>query len=396
VEARRPGLAVRDGGAPDDAAAAGCTLLVDGRGLCQSGIGRYLREVLTRLVRDPRFARIVLVAKAHEAAEWLAAQGEPPHVRVVPFARHFYSAAGQARWAALARAGTLDADVAFFPHYDVPLRTGPARVVVCVQDLNHFKLPALFPAWKRLVAAVVLRRAVARAARVIVPSASTRADLLERFPGAERRIDVVPHGASPPPAVGHADTLRKVEDLRPFLLCVGNRKPHKNFRTAVEVLARLRTDDPSLRLVVVGKADDDEDGVRETAGRLGVQDAVVEPGSVTDAELAALYAAAECLLAPSLYEGFGLTPLEAMHAGTPVVVSSRASLPEVVGDAGLVVDPLDVDGMAAAVERLRTDVELRAGLVARGRARAAAFTWDAAARRTADLLWDAAGRTAGS
>jgi glycosyltransferase involved in cell wall biosynthesis len=380
----------------ENAAAAGCTLLVDGRGLRQSGIGRYLREVLARLLRDPRFTRVVLVARAGEAAEWLAEQGSPPHVTVATFAHHFYSAAGQVRWAALARSGALSADVAFFPHYDVPVWTGPARVVVCVQDLNHFKLPALFPAWKRLLAAAVLRRAIRRAARVIVPSASTRADLLERYPAAAPRIDVVPHGAAPPVPVDDADARRSAQALRPFVLCVGNRKPHKNFRTAVEVLARLRADDPSLRLVIAGRVEDESDGVSEAAAGLGLRNAVVEAGSVGDAALSALYAAAECLLAPSLYEGFGLTPLEAMLAGTPVVASSRASLPEVVGDAGIVVDPLDVDGMAAAVRRLRADAGLRDDLVSRGRARAAAFTWDTAARRTADLLWEAAGRTAGA
>ncbi|MDB4949847.1 MAG: glycosyl transferase group 1 [Gemmatimonadetes bacterium] len=379
------------------------SLLVDARGLRKSGIGRYLREVLGGALADPRFGRLTLLGNPGELRDFLAERGTPDHARVVPFAHGFYSAAANVHWAAPRMRGIVHADAAFFPHYDVPLWPVARNAVVCVQDLSHFKLPELFPAWKRALGSVVLARAVAGAARVVVPSESSRADLVERCPAAAGKTEVIPHGASPPLAVESGEPGGAVRvagvpltSLRPYLLCVGNRKPHKNFRTAVSALARLRRDDPSLRLVIAGQRFPEGDGVAEEAAALGIGHAVVEAGVVSEHELGALYAGAECLLVPSLYEGFGLTPLEAMLAGVPVVASCRASVPEVVGDAGLLVDPLDADAVAEAVRSLRGRPELRAELVRRGRERAARFTWRAAVERTLDLLHRAAGTPAGA
>jgi alpha-1,3-rhamnosyl/mannosyltransferase len=255
----------------------------------------------------------------------------------------------------------------------------------------------MFPAWKRALGGVVLRAAVSRARRVVADSRFTRDDLAARFPAAAPRMEVVHLGVggditarAPSQAA-----LRRAAELAPFLLVVGNQKPHKNLRAAVEVLAALRPEWPELRLVVAGKRYPGADDLAEHARALGVDGALREVGAVDDDHLRALYGRAECLLFPSRFEGFGLPVLEAMACGLPVVASNRAAIPEAVGDAGLLVDPEDTAAMADSVRRLR-EPALRAEMVRRGRARAASLPWAATAARTADLLCAVAGGARGA
>ena len=365
---------------------------MDARGLCQSGIGRYLREILRHILADDRFSRVMLAGYPEEILEFLREAGRPAKAHVVSFPHPFYSPAAQLRWLALGAAGRLRADLAFFPHYDVPLGRFHPRSVVVVQDLTHFRVDDVFPAWKRAAASVVLGRAVRSAFRVIVPSESTRRDLLDRHGDVADRLTVIPLGVRPDFPTGPAAAAvggRDVSAWQPYLLCVGNRKPHKNLCTAVEEFARAAADRPELGLIIVGRSFGDA-SVSERAAKLGVSGAVTEIDEVTDAELRALYANAEALLFPSLYEGFGLPILEAMSFGLPVIASNRASIPEVVGDAGLIVDPREPGEMAAAIRRLAAEPQLRRQLSDAGLRRAAELTWGACAARTADLLLDAA------
>jgi glycosyltransferase involved in cell wall biosynthesis len=353
-----------------------------------SGIGRYLREVLAGVLADARFGRVAVLGRPEEVAPFLQANDPRGIGRTVAFPYAFYDPRVHARWAALSLAGRLRADLAFFPHYDVPLTHGAPPSVVTVQDLSHWRLPELFPAWKRRLGLVVLGRAVRRAARVVVTSGATRRDLLERFPHAERRLEVVPLGVGRDFAERPVDpaALARARALGPYLLCVGNRKPHKNLGAAVEALARLRATHPGLRLVLVGRHFPGEDAVRARAVALGVADAVVEMGEAGEDDLRALYACGECLLFPSLYEGFGLPVLEAMSLGLPVVASDRASIPEVAGGAALIVDPLDAGAIAHAAGRVMREPGLRERLVSDGLRRAGELTWARTAAAVCDLL----------
>lgn len=365
-------------------------MLVDARAIFVSGIGRYLREVLQAVIADPRFGRVRLLGDPGALGEFCAGVAEPAKTEIHPYPSGFYSPRAQAAWLRLRATGRCDSDVAFFPHYDAPLLALPRRSVVTVQDLIHFKVPSAFPLWRRRAAGVLLRRAVQGAGRVLVTSESTRRDLLERFPGCGSKVGVVPLGVSPFFAAD-VDAPSPERIGGPYLLCVGNRKPHKNLVAAVETLALLRGEAPELRLAVVGEVYRGWDEVLRRAGELGVRDRVVEVEGASDEELRALYAGCEALLFPSLYEGFGLPALEAMAAGAPVVASDRSSLPEVMGDAGLLADPEDPAAMAEAVRLLRRDPELRARLVRRGRERAASYTWERTARETAEVLLRVAG-----
>lgn len=376
-------------------AGGGISVLVDARGLLISGIGRYLREILQVLFHDPRISLVRLLGRPGEMRDFCEATPGGEKGVVHPYPYGFYSARAQAAWLRLRTSGAVRADVAFYPHYDVPLVGLPSRSVVTVQDLIHFKVPEVFPFWRRRAAGALLHRAVWGSGRVLVSSESTRRDLVERFPGCGSRIDVIPLGVSPffsvpdrrgPPAM----PLPEIGG-DPYLLCVGNRKPHKNLKVAVETLALLRDQIPGVRLVIAGEPFPGWAAVESRARELGVHDQVVEVAGISDSDLRALYAHAEVLLFPSLYEGFGLPVLEAMGCGAPVVASNRSSVPEVVGDAGILVDPEDPRAMADAVLRLRREPGLRSEMVRRGRVQAARFPWDRTARDTVDVLCRVAG-----
>jgi glycosyltransferase involved in cell wall biosynthesis len=165
-----------------------------------------------------------------------------------------------------------------------------------------------------------------------------------------------------------------------FILCVGSTEPRKNTRAAIQAYSRLRKLRPELQMVATGAA---YTGIKPHQAFSG-QDltGVLFPGYIHDDDMPALYTLADVVLYPSLYEGFGLPPLEAMACGTPAVTSSTTSLPEVVADAAIKVDPQDPDGIAAALEMLFSSKELRDELVVKGTARASEFTWSSTARQT--------------
>lgn len=365
------------------------SVAVDARGLNASGIGRYTREILSVLLSDERFRRVILLGHPGDLGRFAADRRTHAEVEVVEYRGGFYSPRAQWEW--LRHRVDARAHVTFFPHYDAPLFGLPRRSVVTVHDLTHFKVPEAFIAWRRAAAAVLLAQAMRGAKRVITGSQAARSDLADRFPSALAKVDVVAHGVSPcfrPVNCGYETDSAEVDALRPFLLCVGNRKPHKNLVAAVETLAILRPVRPQLRLVFAGRAYVGWDSVLRRAEALGVRDRVTELNDVEDNTLRLLYARCEALLFPSLYEGFGLPVLEAMACGAPVIASNRASIPEVVGDAGVLIDPHDHQGMADAVLRLEREPDFRSFLTGRGRARAAEFTWERAACRTADILYE--------
>jgi glycosyltransferase involved in cell wall biosynthesis len=366
--------------------------LVDARALHQSGIGRYLREVLRRLIADGRFGRIECLGDPVELQRFAAGQPGSERVTYRSYTPAFYSPRVQLDWVRMTWGNARAPRVAFFPHFDAPLVSMPVRSVVTVQDLIHFMVPEAFPAWRRLGAGVVLRRVTATARRLIVSSHSTRRDLIGRLPGTAGKISVVPFGVEPDlfrEEAGSSASAAVAKALRPYLLCVGNRKPHKNLVAAVEALGRLPGEYSGVRLVIVG-ATFRGDRVAERATELGIADRVVELGMVSDSLLRSLYHHCEALLFPSFYEGFGLPLLEAMAAGAPVVASNTSSMPEVIGDAGVLLAPSDHQGMADAVGRILADPLRRRELVSRGRERAAAFSWERAAKRVVDILWETA------
>jgi glycosyltransferase involved in cell wall biosynthesis len=371
----------------------GVRLWVDARTLNVSGLGRYLREILAGLLLDGRFESVTLLGDPVRLSTWLEGRRSEGEVHLRSFLGGLYSPAGQLSWLRDHARQASSADVYFVPHFDAPLLGVPARSVVTVHDLTPFRVPSAFGRIRRLSGRLLLGRAVRRATRVIAVSHWTRSDLATEYPDVAGRTCVIPNGvsevfleagAAAGTRIGAAGGGRRGDP--PYLLAVGNHKPHKNLVAAVETLARCVAEWPALRLVMVGQRYPGWDAPLRRAAELGVAERVELVDAVDDAGLVRYYQRCEALVFPSLYEGFGLPALEAMAVGAPVVASDRSSLPEIVGDAGSLVDPTDYDAMAAAVLRLRSEPAHRAELVRRGRERAARYSWRSAAMQTADLL----------
>jgi len=273
----------------------------------------------------------------------------------------------------------------------VVLRQRRGRQVVTVHDLTCLEFPGFHPPVRRMLFALGIRRAARLADAIIVPSSATASDLARRFPGTAARTRVIPwaHGEQfvplDPPAV---EPVVRRHGLAPhdYLLFVGNIEPRKNLTAVVEAYDRVRRTTPfTPRLAFAGSAGwKNRPLYRAVAGSPFSAD-IRFLGHVPDPDLPALMNGALALVYPSIYEGFGLPPLEAMACGTPVITSNRSSLPEVVGDAALLVDPDDRVALAGAMARILEDPCLREDLRERGLKQVERFSWDETARLTLDV-----------
>lgn len=273
-------------------------------------------------------------------------------------------------------------DVTWVPAHTLPLLF-PGRAAVTVHDLGFRVFPEAHPANQRRYLDWTTRYSAARASIVLADSAATAADLTRFYGTPRHKIRIVYPGVDAPP-IGDLDALRRKYNLpQRYFLFIGTLQPRKNIARLVRAYAAWRAAHPddAVGLVLAGG----QGWLFDPAWTAGV-DGITLTGYVDDADKGALYAGALALVFPSLYEGFGFPVLEAMHCGAPVICSGTSSLPELAGDAALLVDPLDVDAIAAAMTQITRDADLRAALAARGRAQARRFTWDVAARAALDTL----------
>jgi glycosyltransferase involved in cell wall biosynthesis len=263
------------------------------------------------------------------------------------------------------------ADVLHYP-LTVPVPRFDGPTVVTLHDLQHVELPSFFSRAERAYRHFAYDGSARRADVVVTPSAHAKAMAVERLGVDAGRVVVAPHG------VDHARFFPAEARREGFLLYPANLWPHKNHGRLLEALARADSD---LELVLTGNDYGRRDELLAQAARLGVGERVRHLGFVAHDELPALMRSARAMIFPSLFEGFGQPPLEAMACGCAVASSVRGALGEVCAGAVLELDPLDVDSIAAAIDRLASDDALVADLRARGPERAAAFTW----KRSAEL-----------
>ncbi|HDQ70647.1 MAG TPA: glycosyltransferase family 1 protein [Chloroflexi bacterium] len=279
----------------------------------------------------------------------------------------------------------------------IPPAFGYGQSVITVHDLNFLYYPQFQTSESRRYYNDQIAWAVGRAAYILADSHATKLDLAELLHTPADKITVVHLAADaafrPIPQAQAAQVARRY-DLSPgYLLTVGTIEPRKNLPGLLQAYARLRaTGTTEASLVVVGGKGWLYDEVFERVESLGLAQHVRFFHGVPDEDLPGLYNAASVLTTPSFYEGFGLPALEAMACGTPVVVADRASLPEVVGDAGLLVDSEDVVDIAHALTRVLTEQALRAQMRARGLQQAARFSWERAARETLAVYRQVLGR----
>ncbi|MFN8637473.1 MAG: glycosyltransferase family 1 protein, partial [Chloroflexota bacterium] len=281
-------------------------------------------------------------------------------------------------------------DVLFVPSHTLP-PVLPAASVATVHDLGYVHFPDEHPSSNRWLRKSSNRTSANRATRVIAISSTTRDDLMQYEDVSANRITVVHHGCG--------DEFKPVRDLAqivettshhgleaPYLIFIGTLQPRKNLERLLQAFDQVAAVRPHVLLALVGAEGWQQDRLARALANVRARDRVRLLGYVDDADLPVLLSGSLGLAFPSLYEGFGLPALEAMACGTPVLASNTSSFPEVVGDAGILVDPTDVRAIARALRRLVDNAEVRRELSAKGLARAANFTWKKAATETLAVL----------
>lgn len=356
------------------------------------GIGTYVRELLEAIPASSGELELTpFYAKWRRGPSEapLTTDGRYPGVELRWSIRTLYPAWDWLGWPKLPTTLAGHDIIHATNHAAVPPVGRGQRLVVTVHDLAFERYPDLFP--KRWLALYRrgLRAAIERADAIIVPSSSVRDDLIRRHEVTMERIHVTPLGPSP-----KSDSPGKIENNReeladygitpPYILAVGTIEPRKNLVRLLRAYRRLASGGAPQSLVLIGDDGWGSEELRATLAEDG-PGRVVRAGGLSGNTLTTAYADADAVAYVSLYEGFGLPVLEAMAAGAPVVASNTSSLPELAADAALLVDPEDEDAIADALARILSDPTLADDLRARGRARAATFSWAATARATLDV-----------
>jgi glycosyltransferase involved in cell wall biosynthesis len=274
----------------------------------------------------------------------------------------------------------------------------PCPVVVSIHDLSFEHLPQTFKRRSRAQLRMTVRRSARRAAQVLALSEYGRSDIVNTYDIDPEVVTAIPLAApghfGPVVDKSELQRVRKTYGIADdYILSVGSIQPRKNLSRLIAAYSRLRRARPESKLpklVLVGKFAWLYAETLRTIKELELSKSVILTGYVPQKDLPALYSGALCFVYPSYFEGFGLPPLEAMKCGAPVVVGDKTSLPEIVGDAGILVDPFDVDEIAAAIEKVVSDANLRAQLRLKGLERSKLFDWQETARRTLKVYKKAA------
>lgn len=360
-----------------------------------AGIGRYTRELMRALLALPSDNFYSLFYASRQRIQQSAFSNQHSTIRRLPFHDKWLMRAWQRlRLPIPVELIVGKVDLFHSPDFTLPPTLPGVPTLLTVHDLSFIRDPD--SAWPSLRAFLdqAVPRSVKRATHVLADSQATKDDLVELFGTPAGKITVLYSGVDArfAPVRDRAEIDRvctKYQLPQPFILSVGTLQPRKNYGRLIEAFARViqhpeRSGGSGGRdiwhLVITGGKGWMVETIFELVQRLGLEGRVHFPGFVDDADLPALYSAAELFAYVSLYEGFGLPLLEAMACGTPVIGSNTSSLPEVIGEAGLQVDPRSVDDIARDLWRMMDQPELRERSIGLGRERAKLFTWDKAAR----------------
>ncbi len=368
------------------------------------GLGRYTQEIVDNITKIDSRNQYVVFLGPHNFDEFAL---ERENVRKIMVRAGWYSLAEQILMPFYVWRARLD--LMHWPHFNVPIFT-PGKFVVTIHDLILTKFPTrrattLSP-WlykiKNLAYRLVIWLAVKRARRIIAVSQFTKDDIVQQFKIRPEKITVTYEGVANLAKGRDSLFAAKLDDKEtllgynidsPFLLYVGNAYPHKNLEGLVRVFGKLveTQNFASLRLVLVGKKDYFYERVQGYARKLGLyrpgdkNSPIVFPGYVPDAKLEILYKQARAYVFPSLYEGFGLPPLEAMAKGCPVISSNRASLPEVLGPAAVYFDPGNEKEMLEQIKRVINNEDQCQDLIKKGLAQVKKYSWWECARKTLEV-----------
>jgi glycosyltransferase involved in cell wall biosynthesis len=366
---------------------------IDARKLHDFGIGTYIRNLLRHLARTDHSTEYVLLCG--EADLGVAAQ-LGPNFRAVLEPSPNYSLREQVHVPWVLRRERPD--VYHAPHYVLPAGVRCPSVVT-IHDCIHLMFPQYLP--NRLAYAYARAQMWSAARRsdcILTVSEASKRDILHLFNVPPEKIVVVynaidSHFSVTPSEDAVARVRERYQLDHKFVLYVGNIKPHKNLVRLIEAFHELRRDDlEDLKLLIIGDQISKLPSLRRAVHRHKLHKQVRFLGYVADDQLAILYRLASVFVFPSLYEGFGLPPLEAMASGTPVVASNVSSLPEVVGDAAVLVNPYDVDAIVDGLRQVLTDPVLAADMSRKGIDRAREFSWERSVAKTWAVYQTIAGK----
>jgi glycosyltransferase involved in cell wall biosynthesis len=357
------------------------------------GIGRYVRNLVTAMV--PLLStdeELTMLWNPADPTAWDPSPLTTPQVNTIPTPISPFSPSQQWTIPRLLRqihsrpSSVVRRPIYHSTYYLMPYRPGlPA--ILTLYDLIALIHPQTVSPRARLLFRITTRLALRSVRQVIAISDATRQDLLRHFSIAAEQVTTIPLAADPcfqPQPQSAIEAVRQKYNLPArYLFYLGINKPHKNLVRLIEATAQLAP--LPLPLVIAGAWDERYPEPKARAEALGVSDQVRFLGPVDDADLPALYSGCTLFVFPSLYEGFGLPVLEAMACGAPVACSNASSLPEVTADAALLFDPLDVNAIAAAIQRGLEDVDLRRSLAEQGVRQAAQFSWSRTAAETLTL-----------
>lgn len=360
-------------------------IAIDARAFGWPGLGRYTRSLLAALSRQKAdHWYIIMVTRADRGEfEVFRRQNLNSQFSVVTVDGEYYSLREQTVF--WRQAQKILADLFHFTHFNVPVLFSKPYVVT-VHDVTRF----LFPGQKKqglakqIVYEWVFQRAIQKARAVIAVSETTASEFKKE------RLQVVHEGVDEfffqPVAAGQRNKVRALLGTQaPYVLYVGVWMSHKNLPRLLATFSEVRKKMPELRLVLIGKPKPGYINMMKLVEKAGVTKNVIFPGFVPEDLLPALYREAKCVFLPSLYEGFGLPALEAAAAGAPVVTSNVAGSAEIMDGTAQLVNPEYVPGMTRALLEVLQNEDLRRDLIARGRDRAAQFSWDECARKTLEM-----------
>ena len=357
-------------------------LLAQEEGYRHAGVSRYIHNLLVHLVHEDAGGDYTVFLSGDCSLSLSCRQRRSRLPTRNPLVRIFWEQCIQPL-----ELLTIDAELLHSPVNIQPLFL-PCHGVVTVMDLSFMIFPRSFQKFQRFYQRLFTRLSTRRANHLIAISSNTARDLTRFFAIPSERISVIFPGVDavyrPVRAKSVLADFRRQRNLPPkFILFVGTLEPRKNLLTLLRAYAQFRRQTGTgHKLVLGGGLGWLYQPIFAAVEELDLRDDVMFPGFIPDEELPLWYNAADIFVYPSLYEGFGLPPLEAMACGTPTIVSDASSLPEVVGDAALVVNPYSPDEWAAALSSLCNDAQLRAALASRGLKRARGFSWTRMARET--------------
>ncbi len=353
------------------------------------GLGRYTQKLIEHLEKIDSENQYFVFLRRENFEEY---QSTKPNFQKVLADYGWYSFAEQLLFPSLLNSYKLD--LMHFPHFNVPILYF-RKFVITIHDLIllHFPtkrastLPTVWYWLKFCAYRLVIWSGIVRSQKIIAVSEFTKKDILSQYSIAENKLVVTYEACEksfPKSLQASEQTLEKYGILKPYLLYVGNAYPHKNLELLIAAFKDVSIDLKDLNLVLVGKEDYFYSRLKAQVKKKKIE-GIIFPGFVSDEDLGAIYAQALLYVFPSLYEGFGLPPLEAMEKGVPVVCSDSTCLPEILGEGALFIDAEKKVEIMGAILKVVGDENLRNELIAKGRKQVEKYSWDKMAKETLNI-----------